>query len=379
MTWMRRSCEMGRSPAELFADWVYSWGELEFSEWANRQVVFTQSGRAAIALVARLWGLGADDEVLVPAYNCGSEISPIIATGAQVAMYRIDACAQIDFGDLLHRITPRTRLVYVTHYFGRPEEIGELATYCRQRNIKILEDCALSLFSWGTGHTGDAAIFSLRKSLPVCDGGILSLRDSDSPQSHLTNRGDVIATARRLLSLVKKWSKKFAAYPLTFDRGNSWEDLTAPLDFPPLPAAYYWSEGASIYGPCSLSLGLLKRTNPRDVFRKRRENYGRLRQCLDDNAGLTYLWKELTLPDGVCPLGLPILVDHRRRWCHALNAARVTVSPWWEGYHRGMDWSEFPDARALKSKLLLLPLHQGLTTRDMEYVADVVRSLAHKM
>ena len=43
-----------------------------------------------------------------------------------------------------------------------------------------------------------------------------------------------------------------------------------------------------------------------------------------------------------------VLVDQRRWWCSALNAAGVAVSPWWEGYHRGLEWSDFPEARALK-------------------------------
>ncbi len=377
MIWMHRNYEMGRSPAQLLADGISGWSEFAFSEGSNRQVVFTQSGRAAVALMARLWGLDHNDEVLLPAYNCGSEISPIIATGAQVSMYRIDAGARIDFEDLLRRITPRTRLVYVTHYFGRPEVISDLATYCRRRNIKLLEDCALSLFSEGAGQAGDAAIFSLRKSLPACDGGVLTLRDRDSLLPLLlANRREVGATVRSLLSLMKKWSKTLVVYPSTLERGNSSEDFAAPLEFPPLPATYYWSKDAAIYEPSFFSLGLLKRTDPREVVRQRRENYSHLRQRLGDNARLTFLWEGQTLLGGMCPLGLPMLVDHRRRWCNALNAAGIGVTPWWEGYHRGLDWSEFPEARALKSRLLLLPVHQGLTTRDMEYVAEVVLSLA---
>ena len=55
----------------------------------------------------------------------------------------------------------------------------------------------------------------------------------------------------------------------------------------------------------------------------------------------------LTLAEGICPLGLPVLVD----------------------------WSEFPEARALKNHLLLLPVHQGLTTSHKQYVAEVFVSL----
>jgi perosamine synthetase len=370
---MARYYDMGRSPAKLLVDWVCGWSKLEFSD-SGRPVIFTQSGRAAIALAARLWDIGPDDEVLIPAYNCGSEISPLIATGAKVSMYRVDSRARIDIGDLLRRVTPRTRMVHVTHYFGWPSDLSELARYCRQHNIKILEDCALSLFSRGTGHTGDAAIFSLRKSLPVPDGGILSLRSTYDSYKLPVNKIANIGTARSLLSLVKKWAQRVGRISLEPQRAISSDPMT-PKDFPPLPASYYWTASSSITGPSRFSMGLLKRSDPREVIRRRRDNYAQLRRSLDDVDGCAFLWADEALPDGMCPLGMPVLVDHRRWWCSALNAAGVAVSPWWEGYHHGLQWSEFSEACALKSRLLLLPVHQDLSARDIDYIASTMRSL----
>jgi perosamine synthetase len=368
--------EMGRSPAQLLADWLRGWGAPEFP--AGRRVVFTQSGRAAILLAARLWGIGDNDEVLVPAYNCGSEISPLIATGARVSMYRVDGGARIDTDDLLRRITPRTRLVHITHYFGYPAKIDELADFCRERNIKLLEDCALSLFSGGVGRTGDAAIFSLRKSLPACDGGVLLLRDVNAAVNSLTRGPAVVAAARGVVSLVKKWSRtslRLAPARQSECRGGG--QMTRPNDsLPDIPASYYCHSNTMIFAASRFSLGLLKGTNPRAMVCRRRENYMHLRRRIAGTAGIKFLWEEEVLPDGVCPLGVPVLVDDRPRWWSGLNAAGVSVSPWWEGYHRGLEWSEFPEARELKARLLLLPVHQDLTARHVEHVADVIHSLA---
>jgi hypothetical protein len=74
----------------------------------------------------------------------------------------------------------------------------------RNRNIKLREDCALSLFSGGIGRAGDAAIFSLPKSLPACDGGALLLVDVNAAVNRLTRGPAVVATARDVVSLVKK-------------------------------------------------------------------------------------------------------------------------------------------------------------------------------
>ena len=50
-------------------------------------------------------------------------------------MYRVDSNGKIDVDDLVSRITPRTRVVIVTHYFGRPSEIGALLDICRERQM----------------------------------------------------------------------------------------------------------------------------------------------------------------------------------------------------------------------------------------------------
>jgi dTDP-4-amino-4,6-dideoxygalactose transaminase len=363
--------EPGRSPFELVADWMSGSGPPRFPGREARRVVFTQSGRAAIRLAAQVWNIGASDEVLVPAYNCGSEISPLLATGARVHMYRVDSGARIDIGDLLRRITERTRLVHVTHYFGRPTNLGDLVAICRERQIKLLEDCALSLFTDAVGQSGDAAVFSLRKSLPACDGGVLLLHDQDGDACTPTQPAPVIATVRGALSLVKKW--------LPLRSGSLQEDGPPALgefSLPDIPASYYWADDAVVRKASRFAPGVLQRTDPQHVVRARRANYHHLRQCLDGTPGVGLLWQEPTLAEGVCPLGLPILVDDRRRWWRGLNSAGVTVSCWWEGYHRTLDWSEFPEARMLKDRLILLPVHQGLTVGHMAKLADAVRSLA---
>ena len=114
--------EPGHGPVELFADWVSGSRSRGSARNSGRDVIFTQSGRAAIRLAAEVWNIGNSDEILVPAYNCGSEISPFLGLGAKIKMYRVDKSAKIDIGDLLNRLTSNTRVVVVTHYSGRPSE-----------------------------------------------------------------------------------------------------------------------------------------------------------------------------------------------------------------------------------------------------------------
>ena len=367
------SADLGRSPIQLLSDWLVGGTKPSaFDEFGGRSF-YTRSGREAIALALRYWNIGDGDEVLAPAYNCGSEVGPIIATGARVVMYRIDSAGRIDFDDLYRRLSARTKLVCVTHYFGKRSEIGDLAEICAGRNIKLLEDCALSLFSADVGRIGDGAIFSLKKSLAASDGGVLILRDAPSGDflGKVSNR----AMLGSALSPVKKWARSIA-WPTRGPKaveGGHFE--SGSLIVPDIPASYYFPAGARLVSASRLALGLMGRVNGAEIMDRRRRNFAQLR-ALIDGAGLQFFWESEVLEPGLCPLGLPILVDDRAAWCRQLNRAGVPVSEWWAGHHRGLDWADFPEAATMKRRLLLLPVHQELASRQIRRIGLTVRSLA---
>lgn len=370
--------EMSRNPAQLFADWAAGGIAPSLSQMSGGKIAFTQSGRTAILLVSRLWGISEADEVLVPAYNCGSEISPLIATGARVSMYRVDGEARIDMADLRQRITERTRLILVIHYFGKPTELMDLPTLCSKRNIKLLEDCALSLFSGQTGRTGNAAIFSFYKTLPTCRAGALVLRDGTQLPCRALKRNEPQRTARDALSLMTKWARsslRLCWHPLRNSSVTSLIPAQHNSLLPDIPSEYYCSRAATVHRGPRLALGAVRRINIGEVVRKRRDNYELLRRRLFGTKNISLLWNE-PLDNEICPLGLPLLVSNRTRWCEQLNASGIAVTRWWSGCHRGLDWSEYSDALDLKERLILLPVHQQLNTPHMEYIAQTVQSLA---
>ena len=330
----------------------------------------------------RCWNVGPGDEVLVPSYNCGSDVSPVIATGARVLMYRVDRNAEIDIDDIRRRVSKRTKAICVTHYFGRPAKITELASFCREREIKLLEDCALSLFSSGVGEIGDAAIFNLRKSLPVSDGGVLSIGCSPSDQQVIIAReASPFSVGRGALSLLKRWIQRMfwigSGALRSADVESPSADNVREADLPDIPNSYYYSydgDTAAIRAS-RLARGLLNRINRDEIVNRRRGNYRVLRASMKDARGFAPLWREEELEPGVCPLGFPIVVQDKVRWCRNLNGSGVSVAPWWSGFHRGLDWGEFVEARKLKKQLVLLPVHQGLTADDMEYIARVAQTI----
>jgi hypothetical protein len=137
-----------------------------------------------------------------------------------------------------------------------------------------------------------------------------------------------------------------------------------------MPAGYYFDERTAQWGASRIAEGFLHAADPQTIVSRRRRNYTALYQRLAGVAGITPLFD--SLPSAVCPLGLPVLVENRRSWYEAMYKAGIGVFPWWEGYHHGLSWDEFPDACYLKDHVLLLPVHQDLDVDHMNYVADMM-------
>jgi dTDP-4-amino-4,6-dideoxygalactose transaminase len=352
------------------------------------EVVLTHSGRAAIALAARAWGLGRGDEVLIPSYNCGAEIDPIAATGADLVPYRVDERAAIDLDDLIGRVTDRTRVVYITHYFGWPQDLSELSAWCRRREILVLEDCALALFSAPSdrpiGASGDAVIYSFQKSLAVPDGGALLLRRGEAHALNLPTAPGIRTIMRASLPLMRNAAvdavDALGAYPLLeglpgiAPRPRPGDRAAPPR--PDIPARYYFDSERELRRISRLTAGLLRAVDPQMVNARRRENYTILRKAIADVPGVRPLFD--ALPPGACPLTMPVRVDDRHFWRRELARRRIATIPWWSGYHRALPWDDFPEACALKDTIVGLPVHHQFTGAHMRAIGKAIHDIARR-
>jgi len=337
----------------------------------------------------RRFGIGPADHVLVPAYNCGSEVDAIASCGCDITFYRIDRHARIDTTDIIRRVTPRTRAVYVTHYFGWPQDLSVLAPWCREHGLRLLEDRALALFS-DTPHqplatTGDATIFSFRKTLGVPDGGAL-VTAHDVPSAPLDTRAPSPYTiARRTLALLKASSLRAADALGVYGLLHAVPGLTriartqADGDGlrPNMPDAYYFDPRTLHHRMSRLTLALLAQTDATAVAARRRANYARLADRIRDVPGAALLYDDL--PPRVCPLSLPLVVEQRAAWTRGLTRRGIAAIGWWAGYHRAYAWDAFPDARFLKDHVVALPIHHELSEPQIDAIGEEVHQLSRRL
>jgi dTDP-4-amino-4,6-dideoxygalactose transaminase len=362
-------------------DSLPNWAQLR-----RETVIRTHLGRTAIWQLCRIWGFKEGDEILIPAYNCGTEVDPFIKAGMKPVMYRVDSVARIDIDAIRRSVGPRTRAIYITHYFGWPQPIVELRNWCRGRGLRLIEDCALALFSFGPegplGMLGDATIFSIRKFLPVPDGGILTMAEPvAAPALAEPPRNKV---RRELLPLLKNQILQFTEMVGIYGqlrrillKHKQPERKVAEFCLPDIPADYYLQEKSRNWSMSRLSRRMLRRFDAARAVAIRRANYLRLSELLGGIPEIRLLYADL--PEGTSPMVLPVLVARRSEFARRLNAHGIAAFAFWEGYHRGLDWRNFPEARHLKDNVLTLPIHQRLGPKHIEYIARILRQLVKEL
>jgi perosamine synthetase len=125
----------------------------------------------------------------------------------------------------------------------------------------------------------------------------------------------------------------------------------------------------------AVSLRLLERLDVHWIRERRIANYRMLHELL--NGVVTPLHDEL--PDGVCPLFYPILVDDKRAFADDVRAHGIDALEFWnhgaDQTDRPKPTEEGPHAQFLRAHVVGLPIHQDLTTRHIEYVAERIAHL----
>ncbi|MBA7656252.1 dTDP-4-amino-4,6-dideoxygalactose transaminase [subsurface metagenome] len=358
----------------------------------------TYLGRNAIWQAVRILGLNPGDEVLVPAYNCGSEIDPLLHHGLTIVPYRVSQSAQIDVKDIRSRVSRRTRAVYVTHYFGFPQRLEEIVHFCRERGLFLVEDCALALFSRAVdgfvGRMGDVAIYSFRKTVPVPDGGAVVI---NNPSLKMVGPLEQPSLAPVLAALIpslgrsaERWSHiewngierayrsvKYGINRLYKERrpsGTQGEFVkVGGVARPSLSWQDHYDPRISHWAMSTISKRIIANINPQEVVARRRANFQYLLEALRDVAQVEPLFEQH--PEGVCPTAFPVLTERRSQLYTGLTQRGIGAIEWWSGYHPGICWDEFPEASYLKAHIVALPVHHELDRDDMAYLAASVREV----
>ncbi|MFG2348673.1 DegT/DnrJ/EryC1/StrS family aminotransferase [Streptomyces phaeochromogenes] len=142
---------------------------------ASRDIVFTDSGAAALTLALRAVRRAVDDEVLLPTFACPRMFDAVQAAGLTPVLCDVDGTGNIDADDVRARLSSRSRAVIAGHTFGLPADLRALRDLCAEAGLHLIDDAAQALGSSYQGKPvgtwGSYGILSFGRHKPVFAGG----------------------------------------------------------------------------------------------------------------------------------------------------------------------------------------------------------------
>jgi len=137
------------------------------------------------------------------------------------------------------------------------------------------------------------------------------------------------------------------------------------------PNSYVFSDRARRWRISDYSKNMLNYFDWNRIKKTRRSNYIFLLERIKNVRGARVLFD--SLPDGVCPLFFPIIVENRKNVHNYLKKRGIDSHPWWGYFHPSVPWESFPRSVELKNKLLGLPIHQDLDEWHMEKIIGALK------
>lgn len=371
--------------------------EQEFAAWQGAgEALFVPSGRMGLWLILKALGYPEESEIIVPSFTYFAIPAIIRFAGLRPVYADIDpATHELTAGTVAPLLTSKTRALLPTHLFGRTAPMTELQALADQHNLDILEDCAQSCGARcgevRTGSVGRAAYFTfgITKNFSTFSGGMVVSRDdslmrsmaanrdrfADSSRSYLIKQGLTAAAmslaTRRVvfnisLSPLVKLGKQSDADPVHKSFEEQIHEVTGDV-----MTRLKWRPGDP-----QAKAGLRQLTVVDAKNRLRRQKGNALLAALTARgAG--------GLPAGPDKGGDHIFVSfairrtRRTAFGALLRRAGIDFSP---GYmsacsavpELGGKPALCPQGEAAEREIVHLPLYPGLSTRDIQSIADGV-------
>lgn len=173
--------------------------EEQFSEYIGTDYgIATTSGTTALEVAIRTLGLNKGDKVLTTAYSFIASANAIIYAGLEPVFADIEEeTFNIDVDRLedIYVKNPDIKAVLIVHLFGYPCDMDAILNFVKKHSLFLVEDCAQAHgATWNdkrVGSLGDVAAFSFypTKNMTTGEGGMIT-----------TNSSKLAETARLLIN-----------------------------------------------------------------------------------------------------------------------------------------------------------------------------------
>ena len=147
--------------------------------------VALNSGTAALHLAYEVMGIGAGDEVLVPAITFAATAAGAVMAGAAPVLVDVDESLNICLDDARRKISGNTKAIAVVHMGGLPVDMDGVYALAEEFGLPVIQDAAHAVAARYKGkRMGEfpgAAAYSLHAVKPIVagEGGILTCDNAE--------------------------------------------------------------------------------------------------------------------------------------------------------------------------------------------------------
>lgn len=321
--------------------------ETEIAEYLGvRHAIGVNSGTSALHLAVLAANLGPEDEVIVPAHSFIATLWGVLYAGATPVFCDVEPeTGTLDLAAAERCITPAVKAVIPVHLYGQSADMAAVTAFAERHGLTVIEDAAQSIgATWQGRHLGTIGrmgcfSFYPGKNLGAAGeagllvtnddnlaGRIRSLRNHGQSERYIHQvvgynyRMDGLqgAVLRRKLPLLESWTASRRELAMRYSERLAGTPLT-------LPTVRHGEHVWHLY---------VVRTPDRDRLKADLASRG-------IETGLHY------------PVPL-----HKQPCLSHLPTAHLS----------------FPAAEQWAAQCLSLPLFTGMTTDDVDYVADALRA-----
>jgi len=145
----------------------------------------TSSGTAALTTAMASLGIGAGDEVIMPAFTFVASFEAVLSMGAVPVLVDIDETLTLNPTAVKAAITSKTKCIMPVHMCGSMADLDALKAICDEHQLILLEDACQSIGGTykgkhlGTiGHAGTFS-FDFVKMITCGEGGVVMTNDQN--------------------------------------------------------------------------------------------------------------------------------------------------------------------------------------------------------
>lgn len=160
--------------------------ETEYARHTETEyAVAVTNGTVALELALHAFGIGAGDDVIVPARTFVATGGCALVCGARPVFADVDRASQNITAETIEAaLTPRSRAVIVVHLAGLPCDMDPILELAKRRGLIVIEDCAqchgAKYRGRPVGSMGHAGAFSFCQDKILTsagEGGMLTTND----------------------------------------------------------------------------------------------------------------------------------------------------------------------------------------------------------